>query len=517
MLSFAVISASLAFCIAQTSTPVQLEYEGRFEAAEKGLRQLTTIDLADTGDQKLRSKIKRDFRDDFIAGNPAVFLPRVVVNYDLTPQSFLIDWSSDENLRELAAAKIVPVQTRDIELIAPAIQTARGLRADLSPPSSDELRSAADILSREAFRCLSTWNESSESSDSVRAWSSALLDLSRRAQAHAHYDDVKLMPIARLAQVTALSRRTVAIFVDDGVNGPKPCGSGVLFHRVNSGASTFYLATAAHVLADSRMYAGGRLRWQDFMPQRVSVRLVDEYNGFADPQLSITLGSNAQAVKFNGTSDFAVVRLEVPQTLAERVKSIASAQIEESTSIEDCQAGLVFGFSAIREQRAELTWIPPGRIAFPATVRPSDFGLPPDQIDVWWVRAVAQQLMAKGGMVTSERAFAKICDDVRSAYCPPGSDDLGFMLCSPVGHDNLSKLVGDATTPRDPKIRCFGTDLVTDFGCSGGPVYDLRSDPPRLVGIVSGRAGGEGGDLMPRSLENYARIVPWVFIQEGLP
>lgn len=332
------------------------------------------------------------------------------------------------------------------------------------------------------------------------------------AEAHADYDGARLWPAATLEEYTRLSRRTVGIMSNDGVNPPRIIGSGVLVRKDGS----LFVVTAAHVLAYEPLFDGEVKPGADLDPGRVMARLGGTKGDFGDGALDLRVDG---VVGLVGKRDYAILRVSAKGAKAQQeVERALEVEIEESLTLDHCvgAAGLVFGFSAIRDGRPELTWIPPGRIVFPVRATPpiGDAG-DLQSADRLFLRALMQQVFARGLAGTTSADMKQESERLLAAYrveaTPWGSVR---MLHAPVGHAVLSRYVGAAEP--EPMIPCFGTDLTTEHGCSGGPIY-MMTTPPRLVGIVSGKQGkSESREPLVRSLDNFSRAVPWALIQKDI-
>jgi hypothetical protein len=484
--------------------------------ALEALERFGSTDIVSIVDTKTVTLARVSLTDRFARGDLTALDPTLLVTTGMH-QSVVVDWFSDENMSRLIEERAIPGTTEDATRVANAIRVARESGNESGAFRSMELRDAARVLRSEAFRCLSgQWKRDGGEATTIGAhtYGGLLLKQSVVAEAHAHYDNVRLMSMQKLAQVQALSRRTVGIAIDDGVNPPVVRGSGVLFTQGHGGSILYYVATAAHVVMVPQAFRHKAIQQGDFMPQRIVIRLADPRGRFDDPRLSMVLSDDITRTRISGESDYLVSRIDVPEELKQLVHEALGVVPAKATTLDECNMGLVFGFSAVRDGEPELTWIPPGRIVFPAIVTRPTTCLDRSDQDDWYERAIAQQIASNGRYDLSPSELFLVCEQVWQAYSMPGVPGR-HALGGDVGDPGLNTFMSKSGTYVNVRIRCFGTDLPSKDGCSGGPLYDLSQTPPRLIGIVSGIAGSETNRRQLRSLKNFSRAIPWSIVTEG--
>lgn len=195
--------------------------------------------------------------------------------------------------------------------------------------------------------------------------------------------------------------------------------------------------------------------------------------------------------------------------------------------------GAVHALAVIEEGEVwQAQWVPPGRIVFPNEIRlprrvkPSvplscesvvRDDLVSRDADVRFARAMRLELFASGAGVVTERAF---CDGLSRigtryvSYQPPFS----FELRLPTASDNKLDAFSDDPDFRAKRlIPCIGTDLPTQGGASGAPVFMLNaSAQPQLIGMNLGIIGAENSTPTAPSLDNCTRVVPFPRIYSKL-
>jgi hypothetical protein len=131
------------------------------------------------------------------------------------------------------------------------------------------------------------------------------------------------------------------------------------------------------------------------------------------------------------------------------------------------------------------------------------------QVDDRFLRTLRQELSARLLGLLDQEEFCLALENVGVNYDDRRFGEV-FQLTSPIRPaSNLQSFSGDASFRQRQRLPCLGTDLPSQGGASGSPVFLLREDErPLLIGFNLGPKGEQSGFPTAPSLADYTRVMP---------
>ncbi len=195
--------------------------------------------------------------------------------------------------------------------------------------------------------------------------------------------------------------------------------------------------------------------------------------------------------------------------------------IDYSSKSEDLEVGITHALSTyyFPFHGIELSWMQPGPILYPRVVKMPREGQTSKGNNAY-ARALRNEVF--GRISNPDRQTTALLDVVRdvvralrehSDLTPSYTDARNYPQCaleySADPKFRLPDFSQDQKWKANPRIACFGCDLVGEPGTSGSPVFLLRNGFQRVVGVHTGMYGANTAYPVPPSLSQMTRAVPF--------
>lgn len=338
------------------------------------------------------------------------------------------------------------------------------------------------------------------------------------------FNNLRVQYFSRLARMKDDASSAVAILVSsDSDGGFEFRGSGFVYRDC--------VVTCVHLfeLDDVRRDGAGCA----LVEQRIRVVPID-WLGTTGVGVGLTLAAESRLFP---ELDVAAVRLAEAVTDQEREwrsaiqARVASGGLAYGSGF-DAHVGVLYGFGALPDSGPDgsvvrARWIPFGRIVFPHVVCPQVMDVDAHgnaagtfSPDARYVRAFAAALFHEPVRLCESEFQERAIKEVDEVYdlCEQAGVMKACRFRQTIGPGTLNaQIATDAEFRRVRRFPCFGTDLATESGLSGAPLFLMSSDGrSELVAMHHGRAGAiESNDFERRSLRNAGIAIPLsAFVKE---
>ncbi len=418
------------------------------------------------------------------------------------------------------AANVARANQVQFEVAAHGVTSAQDLR---------KVKSATVALDRANLQLLAEWkartqalqqrrasmsptavSEESEQLDQMRNLVGRLLGTAVVLD-HSHFDNLRMVPAETLRQISTNFSLLVAVAWAGGPGEPTQfLGTGFVYQN--------HVVTCAHLFTS---------KWtpphKDF-----SKVVLHPYRARLDGfDRATVIPVNPAGCDVFPELDSACLEPAPGPEASAMLDAAHAAQISTAPDSSTVSAGPVYALSVMQDgARLRAEWMPPGRIVFPPEVRllprqPANAqftcatvplqNLNPSQVDDRFTRTLRAELFSRLLGLLGEDEFCEAMQTIGENYSLRRFADIFQLTCPVRPASNLSLFSEDPVfhTSASPRLPCLGTDLPSQPGASGSPVFLLAEDAqPMLVGFNLGPKGEQSSFPTATSLADYTRVMP---------